>query len=88
MSYRLDGAAGIPLDLADHVATPLVAIVVRSAGVRASSATTANPRPCPPALAASVKAFKASKNSFQEVESLRKAAFILFSHVPVSCASF
>lgn len=33
----------------------------RPASVRTSSATTANPRPCSPALAASIAAFKASR---------------------------
>ena len=38
-----------------------VAFVVRSASARTSSATTANPRPCSPARAASIAALRASK---------------------------
>ena len=41
--------------------TSCVDLLVRDAKLRTSSATTANPRPCSPALAASIAAFKASK---------------------------
>ncbi len=41
--------------------TSVVAVMVFSANLRTSSATTAKPRPASPALAASMAAFKASK---------------------------
>jgi len=42
-------------------ATSLVAVMVFSASLRTSSATTANPRPASPARAASMAAFRASR---------------------------
>ena len=47
-----------------------VAFVVRSASARTSSATTANPRPCSPALAASMAALSASRLVWSAMSSM------------------
>ena len=51
-------------------AISFVAFVVLSASFLTSSATTANPLPCSPALAASIAAFKASKLVWSAISSI------------------
>ena len=51
-----------------------VAVPVRSARFRISSATTAKPRPCVPALAASIAAFKAKRFVWSVISAISSAA--------------